>query len=541
MRRARTDGSLKLLSRVAPALLLLALDDALAQAALPQPSPTEQRALGARVRIARIELEGAGPVDPAAIEALTAPYVGRMADTGDLRALVDAITENLQSRGYVGSRAELPDQELTDGVVRVRIVLAHLTAVRISPSTFWNREIALRAWLLPHGEEVLHIPTLQDRLALLRESGLVERVNAEVLPFDARGATYAVVLAVEESQPFRAGLSYANNRSPGIGAKRAELALLDRSVVGLGDVLDARLGRTEGLDDWSASYRVPIPRTPIAFFASRVRSDSLAIEPAFRALDITAVADTDTGGVEWALVKTTPVAAVLRYAYDKRTTRTYLLGIPFSFVPGILDGVGMARVHRISAEAVRRSQDWSASARLQFSKGTTNADTSEGPLSAARDFSAVALSGAWVHQLPGQWGQLRTRLDSQYTRDRLFPFERMAIGGASTVRGYRENLLLRDIAAIASAEWRTRDYSPWSEQVVASAGLFVDAGWGRNAKDAQRDGPATIASVGLSLQVQLFRYVAASVAWALPSKRNLTPHDDLQDRGVHWAIGVTFP
>ena len=127
---------MKRLARAALALAGFALGDAIAQAPLPPPSETEQRALGARVRIAKVEVENAGAVDPAAVDAVTASYVGRMADSADLRSLVDAITDSLQSRGYVGSRAELPDHEIKDGVVRVRIVVAHITAVRISPATF---------------------------------------------------------------------------------------------------------------------------------------------------------------------------------------------------------------------------------------------------------------------------------------------------------------------------------------------------------------------------------------------------------------------
>jgi hemolysin activation/secretion protein len=240
-------------------------------------------------------------------------------------------------------------------------------------------------------------------------------------------------------------------------------------------------------------------------------------------------------------VRTMPFSALLRYTYDSRRSRTELLGIPFSFVPGILDGVSTARVHRVAAEAVERRETWSASGRLQWSRGLTNSDTSLGESAADARFNVAGFSGAFVRQLRDGWGQLRARLDAQYTRDRLLPFETLAMGGATTVRGYRENLLLRDTGAIGSIEWRTRDFTFWSERVVVGAGTFIDAGWGRDSHGVARNGPASIASVGIALRGELWRRVTAGIAWALPRDRWLTERRDIQDRGLHYSLAVSWP
>ncbi len=536
-------AALKNLALAAGFLAALALPDALGQPTdgLPPPSATERRALGASIRLDALELEGPALLDGAEIAGIARPYLGRMVTTAELRWLAAAFAERLASAGYVGSRVLLPDQELKDGTVSFRVIPGRLTRINISPPAFWNRHFALAAWLLPHGEETLHLPTLQQRLALLRESGLVERVNAEVVAFDALGSVYAVELAVEESLPFQFGAGYANNRSPSIGARRAELALADRSLLGMGDAFEARFGRTPGLDDSFLSYRLPVPRTPLSLLASRSRSDSLAVDPpVFRELDITAVTDTDTGGVEWALARTMPFSALARYSFDRRRSRTELLGIPFSFVPGVPDGISSARVHRLALEADERRETWSASARAQWSRGTTNAEASPDAIASDKRFDVVAFSGALVRQLAAGWGQVRARVDGQFSGEKLFPFEKLAIGGSATVRGYRENLILRDTGAIASIEWRTRNFSLGTDRVLASAGAFVDAGWGRVSGTA-RDGPASIASAGILARLELSRYFSASIAWAFPTHRNLTERRDLQDRGVHYVLAITLP
>lgn len=537
-------AALKILAAAAGFLAALSLQDTVAQSAgaLPPPSATERRALGASIRLEALEIEGPALLARAEIDSAAKPYLGRMVTTAELRGLAATLTERLESAGYAGSRVRLPDQELKDGTVTLRLVPGRLTRIIVSPPTFWNRHFALSAWLLPHGEETLHLPTLQQRLALLRESGLVERVNAEVVAFDTLGSTFAVELAVEESLPFQLSASYANNRGPSIGARRGELAFVDRSLLGLGDALEARLGRTAGLDDSYLAYRMPVPRTPFALLASRARSDSLAVDPPdFRELDITAVTDTDTAGLEWAIERTMPFSAIGRYTHDRRRSRTELLGIPFSFVPGIPDGVSTARVHRFAVEVVERRETWSASGRAQWSRGTTNSEAFLDDLASDERFYVLAVSGAFVRQLAAGWGQVRARLDGQFTRDRLLPFEKLAIGGSGTVRGYRENLILRDTGVIGSIEWRTRNFSLVTDRVLASVAAFVDAGWGRPSHGAARDGPASIASAGLALRLEVSRYLSANIAWALPTRRNLTERRDLQDRGVHYNVALTWP
>jgi hypothetical protein len=69
----------------------------------------------------------------------------------------------------------------------------------------------------------------------------------------------------------------------------------------------------------------------------------------------------------------------------------------------------------------------------------------------------------------------------------------------------------------------------------------VDAGWGRNHRQQEDGLPRTIASVGVALELVAWRHLRVAAAFALPSQRNLTPHDDLQDRGIHFAVALSYP
>jgi hemolysin activation/secretion protein len=539
------DGSaaaLKLLAGATCAALVLAAAAPHALAAEP-PAPSErERSLGLRVfELRAVEVEGPQLLPRAEVEAAVAAYIGRRIGVVEMRAMADALAESLERRGYLGSRVLLPDQEVTGGNLRFRIRAARLVAVHVESALSWNREITIRTALLPAGEETLHMPTLQERLALLRESGLVQRINASVNAFDQEGITYAVSVQVEEALPLRAVASVANNRPPGIGSTRRELALLHQSVLGLGDALQLRAGRTSGLDDSFASYRLPIPRTAFALSAFRTRSASLAIDPPeFRELDIRAVGDTDGAGIDWQWARSMPFSASLAYAHERRRSRTEILGFTFSFIPGV-DEEATARVHRLALEAVARQESWSSATRLQWSHGRTNA-AGDGNLVSSRRFDVAAIAGSWIAQLGGGRGQVRGRLEGQYTRDVLFPFEKISIGGAASVRGYRENAGLHDRGVVASVEWRSRDYPFLQEKVTVSGGVFADAGWGEAARPRTDGGSSPVlASVGVLARVELWRRVALQVAWAHPRKRESNGRSDAQDRGLHYAISIALP
>ncbi|WP_238706740.1 POTRA domain-containing protein [Pseudomonas aeruginosa] len=68
--------------------------------------------------IRRIELEGAGHLGESARRQLLAPYQGRCLGVGQLNALLKAVTDHYLDRGYVTTRAYLPQQDLASGTLR---------------------------------------------------------------------------------------------------------------------------------------------------------------------------------------------------------------------------------------------------------------------------------------------------------------------------------------------------------------------------------------------------------------------------------------
>ena len=95
--------------------------------------------------------------------------------------------------------------------------------------------------------------------------------------------------------------------------------------------------------------------------------------------------------------------------------------------------------------------------------------------------------------------QLIFRTDLQLSSDSLMGLEQIAVGGRYSVRGYRENQMVRDQALITSLEARVplvRDKG-WTEYLQLAAFFDFGAAWN---KSLDTPSPDNISSVGLGLR-----------------------------------------
>jgi hemolysin activation/secretion protein len=191
----------------------------------------------------------------------------------------------------------------------------------------------------------------------------------------------------------------------------------------------------------------------------------------------------------------------LAFSGEYLWSKTLLLGEPFAFSPGTQDGKAADTALRLTLEWLDRTPSQVLAVRSRFSLGvdvlgaTTN-DRTDVPDGRFFDWLGQFQYG---RRLGVQEIQLLFRLDVQLTTEPLLPLEQIAIGGRFSVRGYRENQLVRDNGLIASLESRiplVRN-TPWADYVQVVP--FVDFGRGWNSKVDTPD-PKTLLSIGLGLR-----------------------------------------
>lgn len=502
---------------------------------VPAPSAFERELREERVEARVVVVAGVKALAPEVIDAAARPFTGRSLARAELRELERRLTQLYIDRGFATSGVIFAGAD-PDGTVRYQAIEGTLAQVRFREPPRHASAGWLTSLLVPRPDAPIRIPELQDRMGAIREAGIVERINAEVVPLPERGAAELVV-SVEERRPWSVEVRYDNHHSPAVGARRPSLWLEHRNLTGWGDRFDGHVARTEGLDDFHVAYSAGLPRTPWRAGVRYERSDALAIDPpSFRDLLITTISDTRRGEVAYAPLASAGLSYAVTGAFERRTSESTLLGLPFSFIAGLPDGITNLDVARLSGELTALGTDAVLFLRGQWSEGRSKRPVESLPFAPDARFRALAAQAQYARRLTDAGAQVLVRLDGQYSGDSLFPIEKRGVGGSASVRGYRENVLLRDRAIVGTVEARWPLWKSGDDDTRVTFATFVDGAYARETEPRVEETVRSIASVGIGLAVSLPWGFSGRVDYARPNRRWLTDNADSQDRGLHFRV-----
>jgi hemolysin activation/secretion protein len=361
---------------------------------------------------------------------------------------------------------------------------------------------------------------------------------------------------VKEASPWKAWLDFNNYQTTVVGAERGLATIAHQNVTGNGDTFSFAYGRSRGVNPIvDTSYSLPLNRYDTTFIASYRRNDFLVVDQNFRVLDLNAESEIIGLTLRQPIYRTLPdefaVAITGEHLYNKVTSSFDTPGFPSLFIPGSSNtGVSTVSALRFIQEYVHRTSTSVIAARSRFSVGldvlsatTNNSDQ----LPDGQFFSWLGQVQA-VRRFDDWWGlQLLGQMSLQLANDRLFSLEQIPVGGRFSVRGYRENTLIRDNAFLASIESRFPLISYATGEPLLQFAQFVDLGRPWNAKS--RPGPSntnplddrdTLASVGLGLRWSILPRDRArfELYWGLPLNHITHSTGNLQDHGIHLQLIV---
>jgi hemolysin activation/secretion protein len=392
----------------------------------------------------------------------------------------------------------------------------------------------------------LSIHPLQERIQLLQQDPRIERINAELKPGDIRGESVLNV-RVKDANPFRAWLEFNNYQTPTVGAERGLATVAHQNVTGHGDQFMFTYGRSHGVNPIiDTSYSLPLNAYETTFTAYYRRNAFLVVENPFRALDLNVDSQVIGIALRQPVYRTVTdefaVTLTGEHLYLKTTSAFDAPGLPSLFIPGSsTTGVATVSALRFSQEYTHRSPSlvFAALSRVSVGLDVLGATINSGPLPDGQFVSWLGQAQV-VKRLDDWWGvQLLGRVAAQVASDRLFPLEQMPVGGRFSVRGYRENTLVRDDAFMASFESRFPLLRfPSGEDRVQFA-PFVDFGHAWNAKGDTPD-LRTLASVGAGLRWMILPQERArfEVYWGQQLNHVRGGEGNMQDHGIHLQLVV---
>jgi hemolysin activation/secretion protein len=500
----------------------------------------ERLSSGLLLTVRRFEIVGSTVFTQDVLNAQAAPFLNHPIGSEALEELRLRLTRLYVEAGYINSGAAIPDQDIKDGVVTVRIVEGILAEVVVGGEHAFDADFVASRLKLGAGRP-LNVSSLQERLQLLLQDPQFERINAELAPGNRLGE--GVLRAVVTEAPrYTVGATLANNRSPSVGSNRLELFGAARNLFGRADSWSLRLGHSRGIDDYALNATIPLSVDDTLLSLRFDRNTSGVIEEPFNTLDIESRSRTLEIGLRHPWFRTLQQSLTLGATLSSRDSVTYLGGEPFSFSPGVHNGKSVVTALRFSADWLDRGQDHVFSVRGVLSCGldafgaTVNSDGTPDSR-----FASGLLQAQWVHRLSEEGAQAILRGDIQSSDSPLLSLEKFAIGGADSVRGFRENQLTRDRGWIGSAEIRLPVgrlplpglfEQPGDGKIFFA--LFADAG-----RAWDRGGPKdSLWGVGPGLRWEVSPDAHAQLYWAGRRKKIENAHNDLQDRGVHFRFVV---
>ncbi|MEB3291978.1 MAG: ShlB/FhaC/HecB family hemolysin secretion/activation protein, partial [Synechococcales bacterium] len=208
--------------------------------------------------------------------------------------------------------------------------------------------------------------------------------------------------------------------------------------------------------------------------------------------------------------------------------------IPFPVLGSDFSGRTRVTALRLFQEWTQRNDRSVLFLRSQFSVGINLFGSTDNETAPDGQFLAWRGQAQWIHLLAPDTPVI-FRSDLQFANRALVPIEQFGIGGATSVRGYRQDQVLTDNGVFASAEVRIpiARFSPDSLLQVAP---FVEVGSGWNLSGFENPDPRTLASAGLGLRLAIANRLNARLDWGIPLISIDREKDSLQERGLHFSL-----
>jgi hemolysin activation/secretion protein len=495
------------------------------------PSPTTER-----IEVLRYEVVGSTVFSTQELAKITQPFTGEV--TFDrLQSAKNAIEKLYLDRHYLTSGAYIPTGQILaiDGaVVKIQIIEGKLEEIKVTGTQRLNPDY-IRSRLALATRQPLNNDRLIEGLRLLQQDPLIGSIFAE-LSSGIQAGTNLLEIKVIENQTFTSEIATNNHRSPSIGIWQRRAQISEANVSGWGDRFVFAYSNTDGSNGIDASYTIPLNPNQTTLSVNIGGTNSRIIEEPYRSLDITTNSHYAEVSLRQPLLRSAGQDSTQEFAMSltgaKLESTSALGNTPYPLSPGA-DNNG-----RIGVSALRFAQEYTyrdnrsvlaLKSQVNIGIGALNSTIN----SNAPDSRFVSWQGQgrWLKQLARN-RDLIVQGRIQLADRSLVSLERLAIGGQSTVRGYRQDTLLADNGAFASVELQLPISSSGSN--LFQVGPFIDTGTVWNNSSSRNPGGNTLLSTGLGCQWQSDN-LSIRIDWGIPLVNSPTHRNSWQDNGLYFS------
>ena len=356
-----------------------------------------------------------------------------------------------------------------------------------------------------------------------------------------RPGTSLLEIEVQEADVFNISTSFNNNRSPSVGSNQRAVGLNHGNLLGLGDRFTFEYANTDGSDAFDFTYALPLNSKNGTIEAAYSRnSNNIIEEPFANVLDIESESRYYELGFRQPIVRQPTQEFTLGLSFSRTESEIYFDDRGYQLSRGAnADGETKISALRFSQEFVDRNDREVLALRSQFNVGIDAFDpTINGDDEPDSTFLSWRGQSQWVRRLDEDF-LLLLRGDAQLATGSLLPLEQFRVGGARSVRGYRQDLSLGDNGLFASAELRIPVLRFEKIGGLVQIAPFFDLGTVWNNDDLEI-GSSTLPSLGVGVNFSLGDRFNARLDWGIPLSDVNIENDSLQEDGIYFSLNSSF-
>lgn len=444
------------------------------QAPTPAPATSEDTRC---FTIDTIELKGADALSATERARLTQPYTGQCLGVTGLNALLKAVTNLYIEKGLVTSRAYLPQQDLSKGHLQVLVIEGALENLKgDANSGFTDRELAMafpgRTGALVNLRE---IEQMVDQLNRLPSN----QAQMELTPGKAVGGSDVVVKNTPQ-KPWRANLARTNDGQRSTGEQQWNTGFEWDNPLGLADQLNLRGGHDAMTDHQHTSHNAGLAYSvPYGWwtFSYNYSESDYRSQAAANGFNFKQTGDSQTHQVraERVIYRDALSKTSLNIGLSNLRTNNYIEDSRLTLSSNRITEVQYGLNHGRRVGSAFLNID------LGMQQGISafgaQANNHPGPGEADARYRKYTSTVSYLQPFT-LWGQnlsFSSLATGQRSEDVLFSGQRVSLGGTSSLRGYKDQLLAGDSGGYWRNELRlTRPVTlGWLRPAFAQYGAAV--------------------------------------------------------------------
>lgn len=501
--------------------------------------PVDASVVGAKCRNIRELVIGSAPNLSAAVRRkIELEFTGRCLGVTEIEQILGEITRDYVLRGYITTRAYLPQQDLGTGKLEIIIIEGVIEKIMLDDGG--RDSIRLFNAVPAEAGGLLNLRDLEQGIDQINRLASND-ARLDIQPGSTPGES-VVVIHNQPKRRFRVSTTYDNQGSASTGKHQAGVTLSADNLLTVNDFIS--IGHRESLpgdqeakfsESDFASFTLPIGYSTFSYSHSNSRYVSMITMPSGLSLRSTGDSQNDSVSLD-------------RVVYRDQGTRATLTGMlttksSQNFLAGELLGVSSRNLTVLDLDAGLTTGFLGGifSLNLGWAQGLAFAgaikDPDNLPSSAPRGQFHKLKFGSGYHlpfKLAGQDLAFSSQLTGQQAYDTLYGSEQIMIGGIYTVRGFVRNVLSGDNGYYIRNELSLRRAFEVAGQTLPVRVFFgIDHGEVRNRVANIPSGSLTGAALGASISW-------AGASWEVFHARPLSQPDSMPHEAAQTWFRLSY-